>query len=174
MPGASTSSIHITNFLGLVGFVILWLGLVECTKILIRALRNDPLIGWAVGPLGVSTLFLSEFSTRFILLSAIFPALISGGVLYLGLFTMLPSPLELPHTPLAIIFSLTLGILLTSFGDWVNALRDLRYPLWGEARILHNIQNLRSSWASIHFTAFGLTYLYEHFGSNPHELLQAL
>jgi len=174
MPGTVTGTIHITNFLGLLGFVILWLGLVECSKILLKAFRNDPLIGWAVGPLGISTLFLCEPSTRFILLNALFPAFVSGLILYLGLFTSLPSPLMLPHTLLMTLTVLTLGILITSLGDWINALRDLRYPLWGEARVLRNIQYLRASWASIHFTPFGLSYLREHFGSNPTELLRAL
>ena len=176
MPGTSTGNmhIHITNLLGLVGFVVLWLGLVECTKLLSKALRNDPLIGWAVGPLGVSTLFLSTPSALFILLSTTFQTLISGMILYLGLFTGLPSPLLLPHNALVIILVLVLGSLLTSVNDWVTALRDLYFPLWGEVRILHNIQYLRASWATIHFTPFGLSYLREHFGSNPTELLQAL
>jgi hypothetical protein len=174
MPGTVTGNIHITNLFGLLGFVILWLGLVECSKILLKAFRNDPLIGWAVGPLGISTLFLCEPSARFILFNALFPTFVSGVILYLGLFTGLPSPLLLPHSlPLTLVV-LILGVLITSLGDWINALRDLRYPLWGEARVLRNIQYLRASWASIHFTPFGLSYLREHFGSNPTELLRAL
>lgn len=174
MPGTVSGNIHITNMFGLLGFVVLWLGLVECTRIVLRALRNDPLIGWAVGPLGISTLFLCEPSARSILFNALFPTVISGGVLYVGLFTSVPSPLLLPHNlPVALVI-LGLGMLVTSLGDWVNALRDLRYPLWGEARILRNIQYLRASWASIHFTSFGLSYLREHFGSNPTDLLRAL
>jgi hypothetical protein len=176
MPGTTASNmhIHVTNLFGLLGFVILWLGLVECAKILSKALRNDPLIGWAVGPLGISTLFLYEPSPRFILLSAAFTSFVSGSILYLGLFTSLPTPLFLPHNAVVIIFVLAFGIVITSLGDWISALRDLRYPLWGEARILRNIQYLRASWALIHFTSFGLSYLREHFGSNPAELLQAL
>ena len=176
MPGTVTSNMHIqvTNLFGLLGFMILWLGLVECAKILVKAFRNDPLIGWSFGPLGISTLFLCEPSARFILFNALFPTVISGGILYLGLFTSLPSPLLLPHGALAIITVLVVGMLITGLGDWINALRDLRYPLWGEARILRNIQYLRASWASIHFTSFGLSYLREHFGSNPTELLRAL
>ncbi len=176
MPGISTSNvhIHITNLFGLVGFVLLWLGLVEMVRVLINALRNDPLLGWAIGPFGVSTLFLSEPSARLILFSATLPALVSGSVLYLGLFTALPSPVMLPHTLLSVMFTLVAGILLSSLGDWVSAWRDLIYPLWGEARVLRSIQYLRGSWASIHFTTFGRSYLREHFGSNPTELLQAL
>ena len=176
MPGTATGSmaIHITNLFGLVGFVVLWLGLVECTKLLFKAFRNDPLIGWAIGPFGISILFLSTPSARFILLSTTFQTLISGAILCLGLFTGLPSPLLLPHNPLVIVFVLLLGVLLTSLADWIAALRDLSFPLWGEARILCSIQRLRASWATIHFTPFGLSYLREHFSSNPTELLQVL
>lgn len=176
MAGTSTSNMHmhITNLVGFVGFVILWLGLVECTKLLIKTLRNEPLIGWSIGPFGISTLFLYEPSPRFILLSAAFPAFVSGGILYLGLFTSLPSPLLLSHDVVTIVFTLVVGMLITSLGDWIHALRDLRYPLWGEARILLHMQYLRTSFASIHFTPYGLSYLRDHFGSNPRELLQML
>jgi hypothetical protein len=174
MPDAATSAIHVTNPLGLVGFVIFWFGLVACAKFLLNALRNDPLIGWSIGPLGVSTLFLYEPTGRFLLFSTLFPALVSGTFLYLGLFTNFPSPLELPHHPFVITVVLVLGILLTCLSDWIAALRDLRYPLWGEVRVLRNIQYLRASCAMIRFTPFGLSYLQEHFGSNPRELLQAL
>ena len=173
MPG-TIASLHVTSVPGLVGFVLLWIVLVECARMLVRALRNEPLIGWAVGPLGVSTLYLSEPSTLFILFNAIFPALVSACVLYIGLFTFLPSPIVLPRTPLVEILVIALGVLLTSMGDFLDALRDLRYPLWGEARILRSIQLLRASWTTIHFTPFGLSYLRDHFGSNPTDLLQAL
>lgn len=176
MPSVSSSdvSIHITNLFGLIGFVVLWLGLVGCSRILANALRSAPLIGWAIGPFGLSALFLHEPSASFILLNALLPALVSGGILYLGLFTSLPSPLALPHNLLTIVSALLLGVVISSLGDWINAMRDFRYPLWGEARVLRNIQYLRASWASIHFTPFGRSYLREHFGSNPTELLQAL
>jgi hypothetical protein len=173
MPGTTASSIHVTSIPGLVGYVLLWIVLVECARMLVRVLRNDPLVGWAVGPLGVSTLYLSEPSPVFILFNALFPAAVSACVLYIGLFTALPSPIVLPHTPLVEILVITGGVLLTSTGDFLDALRDLRYPLWGEARILRSIQLLRARWATIHFTPFGLLYLRDHFGSNPTDLLQA-
>jgi hypothetical protein len=172
MPGTMTS-IDVTSIVGLVVYVVLWIVIVECARVLARALRNDPLIGWSVGPLGVSTLYLSEPSPVFILFNALFPALVSACVLYIGLFTALPSPIILPHRPLVEILVIVCGVLITSTGDFLDALRDLRYPLWGEARILRSIQLLRASWATIHFTSFGLSYLRDHFGSNPTDLLQA-
>jgi hypothetical protein len=167
------ASIHVTSVPRLVGFVVLWIILFECARLLVTVLRNDPLIGWAIGPLGVSTLFLSEPSPVFILFNALFPALVSGCVLYFGLFTALPGPIALPQNPFVEALVITAGVLLTSTGDFLDARRDLRYPLWGEARILRSIQFLHASRATIHFTAFGLSYLREHFGSNPTELLQA-
>ena len=166
--------IHITNILGVIGFLLLWFILFGCAHMLVTLLHNDQLIGWAIGPLGVTILFMREPSTLYILLDAIIPALVSGCFLYLGLFTALPSPIFIPHHPLIEIVVIAGGVFITSFGDFMNALRDLRYPLWGEARVLRSIQFLRASWASIHFTRFGLSYLRDHFGSSPRDLLQAL
>ncbi len=81
MPDTVTR-IHIASIPGLVGYVILWIILCESARMLATVLRNDPLIGWAVGPLGISTLFLSEPSVVFILFNALFPAAISASVLY--------------------------------------------------------------------------------------------
>ena len=173
MPGVH-SSVHITSVLGLIGFVVLWLALVECAKVLIALLKNDPLIGCAFGPFGVTPLVLCEPTTLFILFSAFSPAVVSGCILYFGLFSALPSPLALPHHLLIEIPVILAGVLFTSAGNILNALRDLRYPLWGEARFLRNIQFLRASFASIHFTSFGISYLRQQFGSNPTDLLQAL
>src|SRR5437588_6637029 len=173
MP-ATVTSIHITNILGVIGFLVLWLILFGCAHLLVTLLRNDRLIGWAIGPLGVTILFMREPSSLYIALDAIVPAIVSGCFLYLGLFSALPSPIFIPHRPWIEIVVIACGVLITSFGDIMNALRDLRYPLWGEARMLRSIQFLRASWASIHFTRFGLSYLRDHFGSNPHDLLQAL
>ena len=172
MPGIH-SSVHITSVLGLVGFIVLWLALVECAKVLIALLKNDPLIGWAIGPLGITPLVLCEPTAFFILFNALFPAVISGCILFFGLFSALPSPLSLPHRPLVEILVIAAGVLFTSAGNILNALRDLRHPLWGEARFLRSIQYLRASFASIHFTSFGISYLRQQFDSNPTDLLQA-
>jgi hypothetical protein len=172
MPG-TLASIFVNSIAGLIAFVLLWIILVECARMLVRVLRNDPLVGWAVGPMGISTLYLSEPSPVFILFNALFPAVVSAFVLYLGLFTALPRPLALPRNLLVEILVIILGVLLTSTGDFLDAMRDLRYPLWGEARILRSIQLLCASWATIHFTPFGLSYLREQFGANPADLLQS-
>lgn len=172
MPGI-LANIHVTNFFGLGLLLVLWIVLFKGMHLVIMLLRHEPLIGWAIGPLGITVMFLHEPSLLYIWLDVLFPALISGGVLYVGLFTSL-SPIVLPHHPVFIAVVLACGVLLTSTGDLVNALLDVRHPLWGEARILRSIQILRGSWAKVHFTPFGYSYLHDHFGANPTELLQAL
>lgn len=167
------SSIHVNSIFGLITFLVLWPGLVICTRLLLSSLRNDPLICWAIGPLGITTLYLSELSTPFIVMGALLPAIVSGLVLYFGLFSALPSPLELPHRLLVEIPVIAVGVVLTSAFDLINALRDIRHPLWGEARVLRTIQFLHASWASIHFTPFGISFLRDHFDSNPTDLLKA-
>src|SRR6266571_2464574 len=114
MPG-TIASLYVTSIPGLVTYLLIWIVLVECARILVRAYRNDPLVGWAVGPLGVSTLYLSEPSPVFILFNALFPAVVSAFVLYLGLFTALPSPLTLPNNPLVEILVITCGVKLVSY-----------------------------------------------------------
>jgi hypothetical protein len=166
-------SIHIMNSVGIIVLLLLWIILFEGAHVLMTFLRHGPLIGWAVSPLGVTVMFLHEPSLLYIWLNVLFPALVSGTVLYVGFFTAL-SPISLPHHPLLEFGLIVVGILLTSTLDFVNALRDVHYPLWGEARILRSIHALRASYASIHFTPFGLSYLHDHFGANPAELLQAM
>jgi hypothetical protein len=160
------------NFLGLVVLLVLWLTLFECAHILTTLLRRGPLIGWAISPFGVTLMCLHEPSLFYLWLNVLCPAFVSGSVLYLGLFTSL-SPLALPRGPLVEILVITAGVLFTSTTDFLNALRDMRHPLWGEARILRNIQNLRATWARIYFTPFGYSYVRDRFGANPTELLQA-
>ncbi len=172
MPVVS-NSIHIINPVGVLVFLLLWIILFESAHVLLTFLRQGPRIGWAVSPWGVTVMFLHEPSLLYIWLNVLFPALISGSVLYLGFFTPL-SPIAFPHYPLVKAGVIIVGVLLTSTLDFVNALRDVHYPLWGEARILQSIHALRVSCAAIHFTPFGLSYLRDHFGANPTDLLQAM
>src|SRR5258708_20523971 len=135
MPNTVTR-IHITSIPGLVGYVILWIILCECATMLATLLRHHPFIGSAVGPLGLSSLFVSEPSIVFILFNALFPAAISACVLYFGLFTALPSPIFLPHHLFVETLVICGGVLLTCTGDFLDFVRDLQYPLWGEAPCL--------------------------------------
>lgn len=167
------SSIHILNPLGLCLLLFLWIVLSRCTHVLVMVIKHEPLIGWGIGPLGVTVMAVHEPATWYIWFTVACPALVSSTILYVGLFTEL-SPIALPYPPVTQVVILVCGVILASSGDIINALRDLRYPLWGEARILRNMRWLRATSARIHFTPFGYTYLIDHFHTNPTELLQTL
>ncbi len=167
------NGMHLINLRGLLLFLVLWILLFRSAHILVMLLRRAPLLGWAIGPLGLTFMTLHEPSALSIWLDVFLPALVSGAVLSVGLFTSL-SPLPLIHSPLFNVLLICIGILITSTGDLLNALNDLRYPLWGEARVLRTIQFLQATAARIHFTPFGYSYLVDHFGSNPADLLRVL
>jgi hypothetical protein len=167
------ASVHIHNALGLFLLLILWLALCECAHIGVRLLRREPLIGWGVGPLGLTVMFLHEPSIFYAFLDVFCPAVVSGSFLYIGLYTSI-SPVAFPDNSFVQILIICCGVVSMSVFNFIRVWRDARYPLWGEARVLRTIQKLRGSWSSIHFTPFGHSYLLDHFGSNPTDLLQAL
>src|SRR5437764_15242098 len=90
------SGIDVANLLSLVVFLVLWIVLFECAHVLVTMLRHGPLIGWAVGPLGVTVMLVQEPSTLFLWLNVLFPALVSPFVLYFGLSPSL-SPISIPN-----------------------------------------------------------------------------
>src|SRR5205085_7186069 len=90
------ASIHIYTVLEVFLLIILWLVLCECAHIVIRFLRREPLIGWAVGPLGVTVMFVHEPSLFYVCLDVLCPAIISGSFLYVTLYTEIGS-LLFPH-----------------------------------------------------------------------------
>ncbi len=171
MPGI-LASIQIRSVPGLIAFLLLWALLFEVSHLLVALLRKDRLIGWAIGPLGITTVFVREPSRLSIVLETLIPALVSAVTLYIGCFTTL-GPISFPRSLVLKVVVLVTGVLISSTGDVVNALCDLLYPLWGEARVLRSIQLMRSRWATIHFTPFGRSYLHDHFHATPTDLLKA-
>ncbi|GCE13225.1 hypothetical protein [Tengunoibacter tsumagoiensis] len=166
-------AIHVSNFLGLLLFLVLWIVLCECARVGVMLLRREPLLGWAVSPFGVTALFLYEPSLLTLWLSVLVPACVSTGILAVALLSPF-TPITFPAYPVGQWIVFLCAVLLSISGDLIHTLRDLRYPLWGEARVLRTMQALRSSWATIHFTPFGHSYVQDHFGSNPTELLQTM
>src|SRR5579884_3295100 len=124
------SGVHVSNLPGLIGLFGLWIILFEGTHLLLSLSRNEPLIGWAVGPLGFTPLYLREPSTFYILLNVFLPALVSGLVLYIGLFTSI-APISLPHDILLEIIVIAAGILLPSPGGGRHPPARPPHPLWG-------------------------------------------
>ena len=56
-------------------FLVLWIVLCECARIFVLLLRREPLLGWAVGPFGVTLMVLHEPSLLYIWLDVSVPPL---------------------------------------------------------------------------------------------------
>lgn len=93
------ADIHIHNVLGVVLLIFLWLVVCEGTHVGVRLLRREPMLAWAIGPLGVKVMFLHEPSFFYACLDVLCPALVSGCVLSIGLYTTV-SPVTFSHNPL--------------------------------------------------------------------------
>ncbi|GER89353.1 hypothetical protein KDW_35150 [Dictyobacter vulcani] len=105
------AGISITNTLNLVLFLVIWIILCELTHVLVLLWRREPLIGWAVGPFGLTFMALREPSPLYIWLDVFVPAVVSGSVLFIGLFTAL-SPVVFPSTFLKVLVMIC-GLLFT-------------------------------------------------------------
>ncbi|HEX4206508.1 MAG TPA: hypothetical protein VHZ51_20375 [Ktedonobacteraceae bacterium] len=170
MPDLLTS-IHVTSLFGVFVLLVIWVILFKCAHLLVMLLRGDPLIGWSIGPFGVTLMSVHKPSTFFTWFDVFCPAFVSIGTLYVGLSTSL-SPVALPSNPLVKMLVIAIGVVVTSAKDVFSVFHDARHPLWGEARILRCIQWQHASWAKIHFTPFGNSYVNDHFCSSPTDLLQ--
>lgn len=167
------ASIHIYTVLEFLLLVLLWLVSCECAHVGVRLLRREPLIGWAVGPLGVTVMFLYEPSLFYVCSDVLCSAIVSGCFLYVSLYTGFSSVI-FPNDSSVPVLLVCCAVPIVCVATFMRLWQDARYPLWGEVRVLRTLQKLRASWARIHFTSFGCSYLLDHFGSNPTDLLRAL
>lgn len=142
---------------------------------LVAMMRRDALVCWAVGPLGISAVYLREPSRSLLVAQVGVPALLVACASYMGLSLVQPAPL-LPFVPRDHHLMTRLGtVALVALGvcgvQCLRLLADRRYPVWGEVRVLVSVQRSRALGARIHFTAVGRAFLRERFGVTPSELL---
>jgi hypothetical protein len=153
--------------------LILWTGLHEGTYLLLGMVRWRILICWSIGPLGIATTYEREPGRVFSLAQLLLPAALAALFLRFAFFQAVPPPiLNLPHGTLAQVFTMLLSLALTSSARVVMLVRDWRYPIWGEARLLRSLSWRRATRTAIYFTTFGRAFLRERFHATPREFLQ--
>jgi hypothetical protein len=155
--------------------LILWIGLHEGAYVLLGMTRRHTLLCWSIGPLGTGTTYVREPGWGFLLAQLLAPAALAALFLRFMLFQVLPPLiLHLPSGVLAQVLIMALSLALTSGIRAALLLRDWRYPIWGEARLLRSIAWGRGTGAAIFFTAFGRAFLRERFQVTPREFLQTV
>ncbi len=161
--------------LQLVWSFALWIGLHEAIYLLLGMLRRRILLCWSVGPLGIATTYEREPGWRFLLAQLLAPAVLAALFLRAMLFQPVTPPiLNLPNGVLAQLAVVLLSLVITSGFRAALLVRDWRYPLWGEARLLRSIAWCQATGAIIIFTAFGRAFLRERFQVTPREFLQTV
>ena len=139
--------IHVIQFFW---SLVLWIGLHEATYL------RDP-------------------GRLFLLTQLLAPAVLAALFLRFTLFQATPAPiLHLPDGWLAQALTICLSFALTSGMRAVLLVRDWRFPIWGEARLLRGVTWGLATGAAIFFTAAGRAFLRERFQVTPREFLQTV
>jgi hypothetical protein len=155
--------------------LVLWIGLHEATYLLLGMLARRTLACWSIGPLGIATTYLRDPGRLFLLMQVVAPAVLAALFLRFTLFQATPAPiLHLPDGVLAQALMICISLVLTSGIRAAMLLRDWRFPIWGEARLMRGVSWGRATGAFIFFTAVGRTFLREHFHVTPREFLQTI
>jgi hypothetical protein len=143
---------------------------VACWLVLLMPRRS--LIGWSVGPFGIAAIALGKPSRPVLLAQFVAPVFALAGVSYAALYLAHLWPLDSADQRPAARALTTLAAL--AIGAALQGLRlagDLRFPIWGDARVLATVQRSRALGGIVLFTARGRAYLRERFGATPREFL---
>ncbi len=133
----------------------------ELTHVLIAHSHGHPMVCVAVNVIGVAVVFEDSPRTRYWLSQVTLPAVVTWLVSYAWLYVLVtyPSPLsarlpfEDPASGLPLF--VTALTVLTSGGDILSAIKEIRRPLWGEERIHRDFAVLRRIPNLMMFTAHG-------------------
>ena len=166
-------SIHV-NPIYLMGVILAWLAVYHLAYALIALARDRSLVCWSIGPLGISPITLREPPARQVLAQLLCAALAVMGASYASLYLLVPPPIAgLQQTLSAQLVAVAIPVALLTLWRLLGILRERRFPLWGEARVLASIQRSRATGALVIFTALGRSFLRERFGATPGEFLRA-
>jgi hypothetical protein len=142
------------------GFLAL-VALHELTHVLIARFHGHPTVCIAINPVGVAVVFEDSPKARYWLAQVILPAIVSWLVCYVwlyGVFTY-PTSLQMRVNQAELLTQLhwivTLLTLLTSGGDIISGLVEVRKPVHGHARLHRDFAVLKKMPAIVLFTAHG-------------------
>ena len=164
-------NVHI-NPIYLTGVILAWFAVYHLAYALIAIARDRSLVCWSIGPLGISAITLREPPARQVLAQFMFAALAVAGATYASLYLLEPPPIAgLRQAVSAQLIAVLIPVALLTLWRLLGILRERRFPLWGEARVLASIQRSRATGALIVFTTLGRAFLRERFGATPGEFL---
>ncbi len=148
-------SIHI-NPIYLTVVILAWLAIYHLAYAFIAIARDRSLVCWSIGPLGISAITMREPPARQVITQLLCAALAVAGTTYVSLYLLTPPPIAgLRQSVTAQLVVVAIPVALLTVWRMLGLLRERRFPLWGEARVLATIQRTRATGALIFFTAMG-------------------
>ena len=166
---------QINALLYVLWLIVLWLASYQVACWLVALAHRKALVCWSIGPFGVSVVYLREPPPAVLASQVTLPGVAVACASYLGLYALHPlQPASLDLLPLARLGTVLAAGATAAGLQAARVLTDLRFPLWGEARVLACVQRSRALGAMIHFTPAGRAFLRERFGASPREFLRAV
>ncbi len=156
----------------LASVIALWIIFYHAVYWLVAIARDRSLVFWSVGPFGVTIASLREPPARRIIAQLCIAALALMALVYINLFLVVPPPISgLRPDATSRIIAVAIPVASLTIGRALAILRDHRYPIWGEARVLTRAHKSLATGARIYFTRAGRAFLHDRFGTTPNEFL---
>jgi hypothetical protein len=157
------------QILAVIGLVVVWLAAYQILALLFAQLARGSLAAWSLSLFGITAIYLRKPNALVRFVQFAFP-LAGAAVATYWLTRIQPPPISgLPmfkysNSTVAAILTLILGA-----PRLIGAVREMRYPLWGEARFIDRVARGQST---IAFTAVGRTYIRQRFDTAPEEFVR--
>lgn len=152
--------------------VLFWLLAYHLTYRLLSLAGDRSLVFWSVGPFGVNVVSLREPKVGRIVAQLLAAAAVLTVACYVTLYVLVPPPIAgLSRAPLDRLVVVGAPVAAVTLANLFGIVRERRYPVWGEARVLTGAQRSVASGARIFFTRAGRAFLRERYGATPGEFL---
>ena len=164
--------IHV-NPLFFASVLLAWVLIYHVVYSLMVIVRDNSLICWSVGLLGISIVQLEEPPLRQSLAQIVTAALALATSVYISLFVLQPGPIVgLGDSVRVRIVAIVLPVVVIVGSHLLVLLRERHFPLWGEARVLARVQRSVATGGVVFFTPAGRLFVRERFDATPGEFLR--
>lgn len=155
--------------------VVMWVAVYLLASWLVAMSQHQTLVCWAVGIFGLAAVYLRAPSRALRALQVVVPALLVSAAMYASLYLAQPKPISgLDQQSVARLLLLAGSFALVAAFELLRLFVDLRFPLWGEARVMVLVQRSRALGGLVHFTPAGRKFLRERFGASPREFVRTV
>jgi hypothetical protein len=161
-------SYHV-NIVALISLIVVWVVAFQILALLCAQLARGALAAWSLSLFGIVAIYLRKPNTFVRFVQFALP-LLGAAVAAYWVARVPPRVIpSLPNTKISDILVALAATLLLGAPRIIGTLRELRFPLWGEARFIDRVARGQTT---IAFTTLGRAYIRERFGASPEEFLR--